>query len=354
VATPGPVALVAPTQQVSEESKREVSDEARAKARALAHQAWRERLADIEKMDEKMWNMYYGLFSNVEQQVAQLKGILQQVQDKQRERVWLRNRPEGELDDARLVEGVAGDRLVFKKRGQADLAHSSNQNFEDNSRKRRICFVMDCSGSMYRFNGLDGRLNRMLEATCLILEAMEGHLDRYDYSVLGHSGETAKVEFVEFGKHPSSRGERLKILQRMLAHTQFCLAGDHTIEATRAAIDHVLDALATDRPRDDADREEERGVSTGAGPSQARAFVVVLSDANFRRYRMDPLWWSEALMSDPRVECHAVMLGSLGEEAKSIQSSLPPGRGHIVMETALLPAVFKSIFEQAGLCSSEF
>lgn len=45
--------------------------------------------------------------------------------------------------------------------------------------KRRICFVMDCSGSMYRFNGLDGRLNRMLETTCLIFESMEG-LDRYE------------------------------------------------------------------------------------------------------------------------------------------------------------------------------
>lgn len=31
---------------------------------------------------------------------------------------------------------------------------------------------------MYRFNGLDGRLNRMLETTCLIFESMEG-LDRY-------------------------------------------------------------------------------------------------------------------------------------------------------------------------------
>lgn len=49
--------------------------------------------------------------------------------------------------------------------------------------KRRICFVMDCSGSMYRFNGLDGRLNRMLETTCLIFESMEG-LDRYEALLL--------------------------------------------------------------------------------------------------------------------------------------------------------------------------
>merc|ERR1711972_1234848 len=85
-----------------------------------------------------------------------------------------------------------------------------------------------------------------------------------------------------------------------------------------------------------------------------RAFVVVLSDANFRRYGMDPLWWSEALTRDPRVECHAVMLGSLGEEARSIQASLPPGRGHIVLDTALLPSIFRSIFEQAGLFNNEF
>ena len=33
---------------------------------------------------------------------------------------------------------------------------------------RRLTFVMDVSGSMYRFNGHDGRLNKMLETTCLV------------------------------------------------------------------------------------------------------------------------------------------------------------------------------------------
>merc|ERR1719195_2076136 len=144
----------------------------------------------------------------------------------------------------------------------------------DGGLKRKICFVMDCSGSMYRFNGLDGRLNRMLDATCLILETMASHLDRYDYSILGHSGETAKVEFVPFGKPPENRGEYLKILQRMLAHTQFCMAGDHTIEATDAAIDHVQSLMGSSAEAD------------GNNDFAEKAFVVVLSDANFR-----PIAW---------------------------------------------------------------
>merc|ERR1712186_106210 len=100
--------------------------------------------------------MYNGVFSTVEPQVGQLQAILQEARDRQLERTWLRNRSDGELDDARLVEGVAGDRLVFKKRGRAEVQDDRSQSTED-PRKRRICFVMDCSGSMYRFNGHDGR-----------------------------------------------------------------------------------------------------------------------------------------------------------------------------------------------------
>lgn len=36
---------------------------------------------------------------------------------------------------------------------------------------KRLRFVVDVSGSMYRFNSLDGRLGRMMEAACLVMEA---------------------------------------------------------------------------------------------------------------------------------------------------------------------------------------
>lgn len=85
-----------------------------------------------------------------------------------------------------------------------------------------------------------------------------------------------------------------------------------------------------------------------------RAFVVVVSDANFRRYRMDPLWWSEALKRDARVDGHAVMIGSIGEEAAKIRAALPAGHGHVVLDTTLLPSTFRSIFEQAGIVDNDF
>jgi len=160
------------------------------------------------------------------------------------------------------VEGIAGERSVYKKRAEAEVRNQPGENTR--RQKRRLCFVMDCSGSMYRFNSLDGRLNRMLEATCLILESMEGHTNHFDYAILGHSGESAHIPFVSFGQPPANRGERLKILQKMLAHSQFCFPGDHTIEATDAAIDYVLQDFSVEP-------EHEK-----------QAFVVVISDANFR------------------------------------------------------------------------
>ena len=61
----------------------------------------------------------------------------------------------------------------------------------------------------------------------------------------------------------------------------------------RSLSPEVIDAMSSDQ-KDHRDEQK-----TG------QAFVVVVSDANFRRYRMDPLWWSEALKRDARVDGHA-------------------------------------------------
>ena len=44
---------------------------------------------------------------------------------------------------------------------------------------KRLRFVVDVSGSMYRFNGLDGRLDRVMESACLVMEA----LHQYDNKI---------------------------------------------------------------------------------------------------------------------------------------------------------------------------
>ena len=43
---------------------------------------------------------------------------------------------------------------------------------------KRLRLVVDVSGSMYRFNGHDQRLERMLESTLMVMEALEGYGDR--------------------------------------------------------------------------------------------------------------------------------------------------------------------------------
>ena len=51
-------------------------------------------------------------------------------------------------DDAKLVEGATGERLVYKRRGIAEPVAGTPQ-----ARPRRLQFLLDVSGSMYRFNG---------------------------------------------------------------------------------------------------------------------------------------------------------------------------------------------------------
>ena len=38
-----------------------------------------------------------------------------------------------------------------------------------------VRLLCDVSGSMYRFNGYDGRLNREMEAMLMVMEALEGY-----------------------------------------------------------------------------------------------------------------------------------------------------------------------------------
>lgn len=44
---------------------------------------------------------------------------------------------------------------------------------------KRLRLVVDVSGSMYRFNGVDGRLERSMEAVCMVLEAFENYEHKF-------------------------------------------------------------------------------------------------------------------------------------------------------------------------------
>src|SRR3990167_1035651 len=103
-------------------------------------------------------------------------------------------------------------------------------------------FAMDVSGSMYRFNGQDGRLDRLLEVVCLIMESFYSFEAKYSYSIVGHSGglfdfpsiqcaqliicsfsvhfkDGPRIPFINFNQPISNNKERLQILQKMQLHT---------------------------------------------------------------------------------------------------------------------------------------
>jgi hypothetical protein len=308
-----------PVHQVSQEKKDEVSAATRAKARAMAEEALAARLEEINMSDQE-WATYQRYVDRVEPEISQMRAILGNLESVEQERSWLKHQSSGELDDSKLVDGVAGERLVFKRRGQSDSPFSSRA---QSHLPKRLLFVMDVSGSMYRFNGQDGRLERMLETSLMVMESFAGFDKTLEYSIVGHSGDSPDIPFVAFGDPPADRKQRLKVLQKMAAHTQYCASGDHTVEAVARAVKRVVEQDADD------------------------FYVLVVSDANLNRYGIRPARIGELLSSDPRVKAHAIFIASLADEAERIQRQLPSGRGHVCLDTAALPRTFQQIFSAA-------
>ena len=56
--------------------------------------------------------------------------------------------------------------------------------------------------------------------TKMVFEAFAGFEHKYRYSMVGHSGDTPCAPLVEYGLPPPNEKERLKVVQRMVAHTQ--------------------------------------------------------------------------------------------------------------------------------------
>ena len=79
--------------------------------------------------------------------------------------------------------------------------------------------------------------------------------------------------------------------QTLHAHSQFCLSGDHTLEAARHAVNTIVS--------EDADEH----------------FVIVLSDANFDRYGIPPKRFADILTSNDDVNAYVIFIGSLGDQA---------------------------------------
>ena len=310
--------------QVSDESKEEVSEQAKLASAQIAKKALEERLRKIG-MGEEEYDMYEDFSAQIQKDVSRLKGILTNVESRKTDRGWLKRQTYGEIDDAKLVDGITGDKYIYKRRGSIDSPSNEQNN---------IRFVMDVSGSMYRFNGYDQRLIRCLEAALLIMESFQcniGESNVFDYSIVGHSGDSPCIPFVDWTMPPGNEKDRLQVLQSMMAHSQYCRSGDFTLEAMTKAIDEVS--------------------SRGSSDDGNNGTVICLSDANLARYGIDPRQLGRIIDygTQKGVKTYIVLIASFGEEADDIKKSLPVGSGYICMETSELPKAVRDILTSGVL-----
>jgi hypothetical protein len=219
----------------------------------------------------------------------------------------------GVLDEARLVDALAGDRRFLKRLTRAKQTQTRGTG------KVFLRFCFDCSGSIYRFNSLDQRLERELECLILLLEGFEGaDTSRVSIDITGHSGEDKNVRLLdEQGRFPSNTKERYAVLERLVAHSQFCWSGDSTLLALQAAT---------------AEMEK-------LGTENDSRHVFIISDANFRRYNISPSKFGRALTASSRVDCTAIFVGQLGSEAQELQSQLPTGKAFVALKSSDLPSI---------------
>lgn len=299
----------------------DVSQAAREAAQALSKIDIDARLALIElgADDNILYDEYY---SKVQKQVSQLRMILESTEAKMHERVWLNNQNQGDLDDNKLIDALTGERLVYRRRGMQPPEAGAPIRLA-----KRLMFVVDVSGSMYRFNSTDNRLQRLLESVVLILESFVNLEHKYNYCIVGHSGDGPAIPFVPFDAPPRTRTERLKVLQKMFAHTESCSSGDYTVDAIVEGIKNVA---------------SEQG---------DEYFVLCVSDANLSRYGIGPQQLSNALLRDPKVNSYVLFIAQSGDEAAAFLPQLPPNRAFFVEDTNKLPQVFKDMFSSSKVIS---
>ncbi|KAJ3272681.1 von Willebrand factor A domain-containing protein 8 [Terramyces sp. JEL0728] len=215
-------------------------------------------------MGSKDMEVFMNYKDNVKKEIQELRAILETIEVKNKERVWLKNKTGGDIDDAKLyicsyfrVDSIAGDRAIYKIRGIDD-----DNTFQH--KPKQIIIVFDLSASMMRFNGHDGRMDRSLECALMIMEAFKGFEHKFNYKFYGHSGDGPDLELIPDKIYPKNEKDIFEILSRMKTHANYCMSGDNTVSAITTGIKNVVKEEGDDY------------------------FVLVLSDANLHQYNIDP------------------------------------------------------------------
>lgn len=130
--------------QLSDQEKDDIPEHVKKAAREMNRKAFADKLKEI-KMTAYDHSVYDAFSMPVRKQVQQLRIILSSLQAKSKERLWQRHQTAGELDDAKLIEGITGERNIYRKRSdqQPELGQAQQK-------PKRLKLVVDVSGSMYR------------------------------------------------------------------------------------------------------------------------------------------------------------------------------------------------------------
>jgi len=202
---------------------------------------------------------------------------------------------------------------VYKRRGSAKPEIGRPQ-----IKPKRIRFVFDISGSMYRFQ-YDGRLQRSLETAVMIMESFNrlSRKDKYVWDIYGHSGDSPDIPLVRVGDSITDIAGRWRVIKKMDMVTQYAFAGDHTVEA--------IDAATSEVAKFDGDDH----------------FVVAITDANFARYGITAEDLRRVMNRHPKVKTALICIGE-GAEATWVPKNFP-GRAFRVEHTADIPRVLRSI-----------
>ncbi|KDQ56692.1 hypothetical protein JAAARDRAFT_207783 [Jaapia argillacea MUCL 33604] len=298
--------------QISDELKNDVPDHIKEKARAMAREELARRLEELN-MSAGEARGYGAILTAVQAHITQLYDLLENLAAKEEERVWVKRQTDGELDDSRLTEGLTGETTVYKRRGMEKPEMGRPQ-----IKPKRIRFVFDVSGSMYRFQ-YDGRLERSMETAAMLMETFDRltRKDKYVWDMFGHSGDSPEIPLVQSDKPPVEVRDRWKVVQKMNMITQYAFAGDYTVEAIEKAVVEVA--------KFDSDE----------------SFVIAVTDANFSRYGITAEDLKRCMNRDPKVKTALICIGE-GAESSWIPKNFP-GRAFRVTNTNDIPNVLRSI-----------
>lgn len=103
-----------------------------------------------------------------------------------------------------------------------------------------FCIIM--FGSWFQFVHYQRYLRMSICLTCLFFgdNVWQPMRPRYIYEIIGHSGESDWLPFVQMGEAPRDRVERLAVVEAMTDHAATARSGDNTLAAGIKAVQQKL------------------------------------------------------------------------------------------------------------------